>query len=64
MNQLTDKQREVFIWAIECAASAPAQKNKYATKAGVSWWRIEKLRDALEAAGIDWQEVKRQQDND
>jgi hypothetical protein len=61
MQNLTEEQRRVFVAAIEVAI-APHAKNRHTFAAKVPWKRVEELRDALEAAGIDWQKVQRTQD--
>lgn len=62
MAELSAEQRRVIVAAIEVAIAAPDQQQRYAFAAKVSWTRIHELRDALEAAGIDWRDVKRTQE--
>lgn len=61
MNNLTEDQRRVFVAAIECAISAPTKQPKATFAAKVKWSAVNELRDALEACGIDWKKVKREE---
>lgn len=51
---------DLWIAAIEVAVSPPFKRGGSASLAGVYWPRIDALRAALEALGIDWQAVKRE----
>lgn len=61
LKDLAPEERRVVVAAIEVAI-APHAKARHTFAAKVSWTRIEELRAALEAVGIDWRAVQREQD--
>ena len=50
-----DARTLIIAWAIEAAHDAPLAPQSHAHTAKVDWRIITGLRDALAAAGIDWQ---------
>jgi pyruvate-formate lyase-activating enzyme len=54
MNLSSDELRAVVVTAAFAAAAPPLKRGAYVHAAQVPWSRIEALRDALDAAGIDW----------
>jgi hypothetical protein len=53
-----DTETRLIAAAIQVAADAPARRGTYVSSALVPWSDIELLRDALDAAGIDWRKIK------
>lgn len=53
---------DLWIAAIDVATAPPVKKGTTSFAASVPWTRIEALRDALEAVGIDWRKAKEASD--
>jgi hypothetical protein len=53
---------ELWLCAIEIAVAAPWKKGTYSYSAQIPWNRINKLRLALDGLGIDWQDMKKDDD--
>lgn len=53
---------EYDLWttAITIAAYAPLHQNPHVFGARVPWSQIDKLRDTLDALGVDWRKVKKE----
>ena len=50
-------EHELFLAAIEVAASAPLNRGSAVSHARVYWPRVQALRNALDGLGIDWRMV-------
>lgn len=53
-----DVEVQLIAAAIEVAAGAPLRRGTYSCAALVPWPDITRLRETLDAAGIDWRAVK------
>lgn len=53
-----DPYPELFDAVISVAAAAPMKKGATVFAAQIPWSRIERLRNALDAAGIEWRVAK------
>lgn len=60
---LTPTQRAIAT-AIEIATWPPLRRESYTSSAKVPWLLIEELRERLDAAGIDWREVRKHNRNE
>jgi hypothetical protein len=49
---------DLWVAAIDVAVAPPVKKGTYSYAANVPWHLVERLRDALDAVGIDWLDVK------
>lgn len=56
--------QRIIALALQIAAAAPRKHGRYAYGANIPWRLILELREALEAAGIDWDGFKRDQERD
>lgn len=50
---------DLWLAAISVAAAAPLRQGRYVAEARIPWHIVDEVRGALDALGIDWQEVKR-----
>lgn len=55
----TAQLQAVLRAALELAADAPARQAAHTYTATVPWVDVNRLRDALEAAGVDWRKHNR-----
>jgi len=54
---------DLWVAAIEVATYAPYRAAKYVHGATIAWTRVEALRAALDALGIDWRKAKLAEDH-